>query len=105
MSMARRAKQFLPFTALSGLSEALAEREILRVPRPCLTEDMAENLDQTMGRIRPKDMVEAVYYHEGEYRKIIGMTARVDRARRILQVVDTDIDFDCILELTILERV
>lgn len=99
MSMARRAKQFLPFAALQGLPEALAEREIVRVPKIDLTEDMAGKLNRTMDRVHPKDMVEAVYYHEGEYRKITGMVARIDRTRRFLQIVDTVIDFDCILDL------
>ena len=41
MAPALRAKQFLPFSALSGLSEALEKRERAAAPKIDLTEDMA----------------------------------------------------------------
>jgi len=47
MSREQRAKQFLPFAAVSGLDEALQkkEKEYFQKPEPILAEDYLELLD------------------------------------------------------------
>ena len=52
MSVQDRAKQFLPFAALKGLPEALAEKERVVVPKIILTEDMSEELNRKMHQRR-----------------------------------------------------
>ncbi len=48
MPNAQRAKQFMPFAALRGYGDALAEKEIAFVPRSLLSEEDAALLDQTL---------------------------------------------------------
>ena len=45
MPIEERAKQFMPFSALKGLEEALASKEKIIVPKKELTQDYAEELN------------------------------------------------------------
>ena len=49
MPVSQRAKQFLPFSALQGLAEALSEQEKILVPMAELSEDMQEELMDRFG--------------------------------------------------------
>lgn len=95
-----RAKQFMPFAALKGLPDALAAREKIIVPRIELSDEMAEELDQKMHTLRKGMLVSVVYFQKDEYVKITGMIARIDETSRLLQIVNTKIAFDDILEIT-----
>lgn len=96
---AERAKLFLPFDALKGFREALAEKEHIIVPRIELSEEMAEELDRKLRQLRPGDMITAVYYSNSEYVEQSGLISRIDPDRRILQIVETRIPFDDIVEI------
>lgn len=91
---ADRAKLFLPFDALKGFREALAEREHLAVARRELSEDSAEELDRKLRRLRPGDMVTVFYYKGNGYVEQSGLVSRIDGERRILRIVGTEIPFD-----------
>lgn len=102
MDVSNRAKQFLPFAALKGLPEALAEKEKIRVPRPQLSEDYMAELDARMHLIEKGMMITVTYYKNEECLQKTGMVARFDTQCRILQVVDTKIMFEDILDVNIL---
>ncbi len=99
MPREERAKQFMPFAALRGLDEALAAVEKIIVPKKELSEEMLNELDEVMHQVKKGDMVTVVYYQKGEYIKTKGMVARIDENARILQVVNTKINFDDLLEI------
>ena len=99
MSVQDRAKQFLPFAALKGLPEALAEKERVVVPKIILTEDMSEELNRKMQQIQPAMIIGVVYFHKDEYLKVTGMVARFNISSRVLQVVNTKISFDDVLDI------
>lgn len=99
MPVADRAKQFMPFSALRGLSEALAAKERIIVPKVELSEEMAEELDRKMHRLEQGQMATVVYFHRDEYLKTTGMVARIDATSRLLQIVNTKIPFDDILDI------
>ncbi len=99
MSMDKRAAQFLPFQAVKGLDEALRAKEKITVPKIELSEEMYEELDKKMHDIKKGSIVSCIYFHKGEYLKITGMVARFDDISRILQIVNTKIDFDDILDI------
>lgn len=99
MSVENRAKQFMPFAAVSGLPQALAQKEKIIVDKIQLTEDMAEELDWNMQRLEVGMMVTVVYFCKEEYLKKTGIVSRIDREARILQVVETKIEFDDLLKL------
>lgn len=101
MSREERAKQFMPFAALKGYELALREKERIVVPKKELSEDYQEELDYKLRQINKNDMVEMVYFQDGEYLKVTGMVSRLDKAARLLKVVNTKINFDDIYDIEI----
>lgn len=101
MTAADRAKQFMPFAALKGLPAALAAREKIIVPKIELSEERCQELDFKMHRLKQGQMVTVVYYYKGEYIKITGMVSRIEETSRLLQIVNTKIPFEDILEIGI----
>lgn len=104
MPIEERAKQFMPFAALKGLPDALAAKEKITVPRIELSEETAEELDRQMHLLSKGKIATIVYFHKDEYIKITGMVARIDETSRLLQIVNTKISFDDILEITFSEE-
>ena len=101
MPIADRAKQFMPFAALKGLPEALAAKEKILVQKVELSPEMEEDLDRRMHLIRRGEVITAVSFHKDEYIKITGMVARIDETSRLLQIVNTKINFDDILMISL----
>lgn len=99
MPIEDRAKQFMPFAALKGLPDALAAKEKITVSKIELSEEMAEELDRRMHELTKGRIATVVYFQKEEYIKITGMVARVDETCRLLQIVNTKISFDDILEV------
>lgn len=99
MPIEERAKQFMPFSALKGLEEALAEKEKIVVPKIELSEDSAVELDQKMHALECGKITTIVYYSKQEYLKLTGMVAKIDEDHRILQIVNTKISFDDIYDI------
>lgn len=93
MSPADRAKQFMPFTAVKGLSDALAKKEKILVPKRELSDDYREELDRILTQIRLGDMVTVVYFHEEQYIRITGLVSRIDLSSGYIQIVNTKISF------------
>lgn len=91
MSTTDRAKQFMPFSALKGLSEALAEKEKMIVPKRELSEEYKKELDYKFRQIRHKDIVSIIYYHNDNYIKITGMVSKIDTSAGYIQIVQTKI--------------
>lgn len=102
MSVENRAKQFMPFAALRGLPEALAQKEKVVVEKIELTEDMAAELDWNMGELKVGMMVMVVYFCNDEYIKKTGIVSRIDKNARVIQVVESKIKFD---DLLVVKRV
>lgn len=101
MTVADRAKQFAPFAALTGLEKALAAREKITVEKPILSEESLEELDRAMHSLIPGMITEVIYYSLGECIQIKGIVAKVEHTSRILQIVNTRISFDDILDLKV----
>jgi len=101
MSQEQRAKQFMPFAALKGYSEALRKKERIAVQKAELSEDYLEELNCRFLQIKRKDIIEVVYFHQNEYLKITGMVSGIDKVSRVLKVVNTEINFDDIYDLRI----
>lgn len=108
MSQADRAKQFMPFAALKGLPEALAQKEKILVPRKELSEEYRDELDRRFRQIRYKDIVSIVYYDEEDsgqqllsQKKITGMVSKIDTTAGYIQIVHTKISFDTITEIAL----
>lgn len=90
---ADRAKLFLPFDALKGFREALAEKERIVVPKTELSEDRKEELDRLLHQIKPGDIITVVYFHNEEYVQLTGMLSMISLSGRTLSIVQTRISF------------
>ena len=103
MSRQDRAKQFMPFSALKGYEEALRRKEKIVLPRMELSEEYQEVMDQELRKVKQRDIIEIVYYEKGEYLKMTGMVAKVDKDSRVLKIVDKKIGFDDLYAIQIKE--
>lgn len=101
MPIEDRAKQFMPFAALKGLPDALAAREKITVSRITLSDEMAEELNCKMHDLVKGKIASVIYFRKDEYIKITGMVAKIDETSRLLQIVNTKIAFDDILDIII----
>ena len=99
MEPGNRAKQFVPFEALKGFREALAEKERIIVPRRELSEEKKAEIDYKLHQIKKMDIVTAEYFQKGEYVKMTGVVSRIDKTSRGLKIVNTRIPFDDISDL------
>lgn len=94
MSREDRAKQFMPFAALKGYSEALRKKERIIVPRRELSEEYGEELDRKLRQVQEGEMISVVYYCRGEYVRLTGKVAKIDKEARMLRIVNEKIAFD-----------
>ena len=104
MPVSDRAKQFMPFSALKGLDEVLRAKEKIVVPKVELSPEMAEELNYKMHLLEKGKIATVVYFNKDEYLKTTGMVARIDETSRILQIVNTKIQFDDILDIDIVDE-
>ena len=99
MSREMRAKQFMPFAALKGYSEALRKKEKIIVPKRELCEEYEEELDRKLRQVRRNDMVTVVYFSRGEYLKVTGVVTGIDPTAGIMKVVNTKIPLGDIYDI------
>lgn len=102
MDRSQRAKQFMPFAALKGYEEALRAKEKIIVQRADLSEEMREELDRCIQRMKPLNMVKVVHFSKGEYLETIGVVSKIDFDAKLLIVVDKKILFSDIYAMEIL---
>lgn len=104
MTRSERAKQFMPFDAMKGLKEALAEREEmhLRVEKRDLGEDALERINNMLIKIQKGDSVELVCYRSFHEVTIRGEVQRLDPVYKYLTVDDTRISFDDIYDIKLI---
>ena len=100
MERSERAKQFMPFAALKGFEELLAEKEKMIVQKIELSEERKAELDDKMRSIKKNDVITITYYVQNEYLKMSGMVSGIDTNLRYLKVVNTKIPFDDIYDIT-----
>lgn len=94
-----RARQFLPFDALTGLQDALREKEIEYVDKKELSEDMAEELSEKLQMIEVNDTVKVIYYSNRLYKNITGKVKYKDSIKKKLLIDDIRINFADIISI------
>lgn len=99
MSQADRAKQFLPFDALKGFREALAEKERIIEERKELPEEKSAELDRKLSGLSIGQVVTVEYFAKDAYVQITGTLSGINPNSEELQIVDTKIAFRDILEI------
>ena len=80
MNNKERAKQFIPFDAMKGLTEALKVREERRsrIERKQLSKDMAARISSALSRIEAGTSVRIVFFCDGHYIDIEGSVSEKD---------------------------
>lgn len=101
---ASRAKLFIPFDALEGFQEALREKEKNIVEKSELTEEEIERISFLLKSIKKRDIVEAIYFQNGEYLKIVGMVSSLSLENKKIKIIKTSIDFNDLKDLKIIEK-
>lgn len=101
MPSSRRAKQFVPFDALKGLKEAIAQKEHTPTPRRELSEDAIAEISSQLTQLNPGTLVTVVYYcdYTQEYHQLTGKVSKVDSYWRTLEIGNISIDFSELYEI------
>ena len=101
MSISERAKQFAPFSPLSGLEAALAEREKRKEPKRILDEDAASALNDVLTSLKRGDVI-TVFFYNSElkcYEQVEGAVNIIDQLKSRLFVCGREIFFDDLYEI------
>lgn len=101
---ADRAKLFLPFDALTGLKDALREKERVIIPKKELNEEEIKELNTSLQNVKKGNMVKAIYYDKDEYVEIEGIVSQFNIELRYLIIVKTRISFNDLLSLKIYDE-
>ena len=101
MPVSERAKQFMPFSALKGLEDALREKERIIVEKAELSEESSADIAAALNLIKRGVYVRVVYFADGEYISAEGMVTAFDKVFRKMTVVKTEIKFDEIYKLDV----
>ena len=99
MDRAERAKQFMPFSALDGLTRTLDERNPLIDEKICLGEDAQIELDRRLHLLCPGREVCAVFYANRQYTAVEGTVQKIDLPGRSLLIDDTWVPLDELLDI------
>ena len=99
MDKSSRAKIFLPFNALEGLYEILAEKEVEKEQRIELSDDEAQLLDKQLAELKNGDIVTVTYYTvspaddsgccAGRYHTESGVLTGISYELKTLRIRDT----------------
>ena len=81
-----RAKQFLPFDALKGFSEALREKEIEYEEKRDLSEESLIELNDKFNQIEKGDYIKIKYYKNGRYIDLEGIITNIDYIKKKIQI-------------------
>ena len=97
-----RAKQFLPFDALSGLKEELRRREVEHVEKKELSEEKSEELQEILQELNPGERVIVTYYYNNKYTRLRGRVICLNPLKKILNVSKIEIPLKSIYDIEII---
>lgn len=102
---ASRAKLFIPYDALKGFREILAEKEKIIVEKRILSEDDLEELDRTIHLLQKGMIIQIIYYDEQDYIFLEGVISKIDlEYSKFIQIVKKKIALEKIVDIKIVEQ-
>ncbi len=106
MSVSDRAKQFMAFSAVTGLGEAIAEveRMLSLVEKPELSEDEAEALNIALNSLSVDTEAAVTHYEKGEIFVCMGKIRCIYPEFSYLCIGDERIEFENIMKIDIIEN-
>ena len=101
MSISERAKQFAPFSPLSGLEAALAEREKRKEPRRILAEDAVSIMNDTLSTLKRGDHITVFFYNSNQecYEQVEGAVNIIDQLKGRIFICGREIFFTDLYEI------
>ena len=99
-----RAKQFMPFDALKGLQDALRLQEKIIENKIELGEDIEIELNKKIYSLVRGDNVTIKYFYGIEYIETSGIVKKVDEINKNIELFNTKVDFDDILDIEIIDK-
>ena len=102
MEREKRAKQFAPFDALTGLKDAirLKEYEHDAKMKKDLSDDVIDKISNNMKKIEKRTIVKLKYYEEGHEFEYVG-NIKLDIINLIIEFENKKLSFDNLLDLDI----
>ena len=98
---ADRARQFMPFAALTGYYEVIKQREKIVEPRKELFEDETEILSDKLNKVQKGMLITLTYYKEDCYETLTGLVSNIDPVYRTITIVKTKIAIDDVVDVEI----
>jgi len=92
-----RAKQFLPFDALSGFRDYLNNAEKIKQEKKVLSDDIENYINNELLKLKKGDSVVIKYFYGIEYLEISGIIKKIDNVEKCIYLLNSKIDFEEIL--------
>ena len=102
MTIEERAKQFMPFSALKGLDEALLKKEQQFIQKRELCDDEINIINDILSKLEIHSNVQITYYDEEKNKVISGEVEILNKPLRFIKVDSVQIPFDSILNLSLI---
>lgn len=95
MSVKMRAKQFMMFDAMKGLTDAIAEQERMYDFRKEFAEDRIAEINESLTKLQPGDNVTVEYFckYESRYKEITGVVEKIDLYWKTIYIGECSVDF------------
>lgn len=97
---ADRARQFLPFDALKGYRQAIANKNKIIISKKELSEDDAENLSYKFKQLKVGKMVKIIYFDGKDYISIEGMLSKISLDEKYIKIVKEKILIQDIINIS-----
>ena len=107
MPLSQRAKQFAPFDALKGFSDAITntENRLYFEERKLLSEDQLAELDEKIHLLKKNDTVTVVFYRSGHYVSFSGQFEKIDELNRTMMISGQKIPLADIIETEMIKDI
>ena len=104
MSLEQRAKQFMPFAALTGLETALRakEREMGLTEKPSLSEEREDEINSLLVGLEAGDCAVIDYFREGETASVEGEIERIGYG--VITVNGVCVKVEDVLEVRLVQK-
>lgn len=99
LSKIDRAKQFLPFDALSGFRQAISKIEEELDDRKELSEDLEKMLDLKIRTLKRGDKIMVTYYEQNKYLEIIDSLIKVDKVLHSIKLKSKTIKLKDVIDV------
>jgi len=96
-----RARQFLPFDALTGFQELLRQKEVEIEERKNLTEESYNELEEKLNSVDIGNEIGICYYSNYKYINISGILKKIDYSKKKILLDDIFINIKDIVDIVI----